>query len=93
MKSPLLHYAAVSNARTFLIDALRHVIDGGDITNGELDAAIAQPIELRGAQRKAWYGLSYWADDEDIRAKDPAYGPSRRRQLVDLLANLEKEDG
>jgi len=46
---------------------------------------------LRGAERKAWHGLSYWADDDDIRAKDPAYAPSRRRQLVDLLADLECE--
>jgi len=81
----------MSDTRAFLINSLRRVIDGGDVTNEELDAAIADPAALRGAERKAWHGLSYWADDDDIRAKDPAYAPSRRRQLVDLLADLECE--
>lgn len=83
----------MSDARIFLLSALRHVIDGGDITNSELDAAILEPAALRGAERKAWHGLSYWADDDDIRAKDPAYAPSRRRQLSDLLSALEDETG
>ncbi|MBB5711062.1 hypothetical protein [Sphingomonas xinjiangensis] len=81
------------DARTFLIRSLRRVIAGGDMTNDELDAAIADPAQLRGAERKAWHGLSYWADDDDIRGKDPAYAPSRRRQLTDLLTDLEREDG
>jgi hypothetical protein len=81
----------VTEARTFLLATLRRVVDGGDVTNDELDAAIAAPAGLRGAERNAWYGLSYWADDDDIRAKDPVYAPSRRRQLADLLSNLENE--
>lgn len=81
----------MNNARTYLLETLRRVIDGGDVTNEELDAAIAAPADLRGAERKAWHGLSYWADDDDIRAKDPAYAPSRRGQLADLLSALENE--
>ena len=81
----------MTDARTFLSTCLAHVIDGGDVTNDELDAAIADPAGLRGAERKAWHGLSYWADDDDIRAKDPAYAPSRRVQLTDLLIDLERE--
>jgi hypothetical protein len=84
-------FAVMTDARTFLINSLQRVIDGGDVTNDELDAAIADPARLRGAERKAWHGLSYWADDDDIRAKDPGYGPSRRRQLADLLADMECE--
>ena len=83
----------MTRVRTFLIDILRHVTDGGDVTNDELDAAIADPAGLRGAERKAWHGLSYWADDDDIRAKDPSYALSRRQQLGDLLADLEREGG
>lgn len=83
----------MTHVRTFLIDSLRRVIDGDDVTNDELDAAIADPAGLRGAERKAWHGLSYWADDDDIRAKDPSYAPSRRQQLGDLLADLEREGG
>lgn len=79
----------MADARTFLIDCLQRVIDGGDVTNGELDAAITDPAGLRGAERKAWHGLSYWADDDDIREKDPEYAPSRRQQLVGLLDDLQ----
>jgi hypothetical protein len=83
----------VTDARTFLLATLRRVIDGGDVTNDELDAAIAAPAGLRGAERKAWHGLSYWADDDDVRAKDPTYAPSRRRQLADLMSALDTEKG
>jgi hypothetical protein len=81
----------VTDARPFLLATLRRVIDGGDVTNDDLEAAIAKPADLRDAERKAWHGLSYWADDNDVRAKDPAYAPSRRRQLADLLCALENE--
>jgi hypothetical protein len=49
----------VTDARTFLLATLRRVIDGGDVTNEELDAAIAAPAGLRDAERKASHGLSY----------------------------------
>jgi hypothetical protein len=81
----------VTEARPFLLATLRRVIDGGDVTNDELEVAIAKPASLRGAERKAWHGLSYWSDDDDVRAKDPAYAPSRRRQLADLLSAFENE--
>lgn len=81
----------MNHARIFLINILRHVIDGGDVTNAELNAAITDPATLQGVERKAWHGLSYWADDDDVRTKDLAYAPSRRRQLADLLSNLECE--
>ncbi len=83
----------MTDARTLLINCLRRVIDGGDVTNDELDAASADPGALRGVERRAWQGLSYWADDEDIRAKDPAYAPARRIQLTDLLIDLERAKG
>jgi hypothetical protein len=43
----------VTDARAVLINSLRHVIDGGDVTNDELDAVVADPAKLRGAERKA----------------------------------------
>jgi hypothetical protein len=81
----------MTNARTFLIGFLGRIIDGGDVTNDDLNAAAVDPAALRGAERNAWHGLSYWADDDDIRAKDPAYAPARRSQLADLLTDLENE--
>ncbi|HEY0412599.1 MAG TPA: hypothetical protein VGD66_05625 [Allosphingosinicella sp.] len=80
----------MTEARTFLIEALRGVIAGGDITGEQLDALKA-PETLRGAELKAYYGLCYWADDGDIREKDPAYAPMRREGLARLLRRLEAE--
>jgi hypothetical protein len=85
--------AGVTDARAFLINSLRHVIDRGDVINDELDAVIADPAKLRGADRKAWHGLTNWVDDDDVWAKDPAYAPSRRRQPSHLLGDLEAEKG
>lgn len=78
----------MSQHREFLADALRRLIDGGDLAREELDAAIPDASGLRGAELKAYYGLSYWADDGDIRAKDPAYGSTRREGLKPLLQRL-----
>jgi hypothetical protein len=78
----------MSEQRDFLIASLRRVIAGGDITNDELAAGIPDAGSLRGADLKAYFGLSYWADDGDIRDKDPTYGPMRRTGLADLLRAL-----
>lgn len=87
------HLVCMTEASSFLVESLRRVIAGGDVTNDQLDAAIANPAALRGAERNAWHGLSYWADDDDIRAKDSEYAPSRRRQLASRLIDLEREGG
>jgi hypothetical protein len=81
-------FRRMTDAREWLRSKLQDVIDGGDVTNEELFGAIANPRELQGADRKAWHGLSYWADDEDIRLKDPAYAPMRREGLRKLLEDL-----
>jgi hypothetical protein len=79
----------MSKYQTFLIEALRDVIAGGDMTNEQLYAAIPNPEDLHGPELKAWYALSYWADDEDIRAKDPTYGPMRVGGMVELMHKLD----
>ena len=81
----------MSEHREALIQWLGHVIDDGNITNDELHGAFPHPENLIGAERKAWQGLSYWADDEDVRIKDPAYAPAQRRSLSRLLERLEAE--
>lgn len=81
----------MTDAGTFLINCLRRVIDGGDATNDEFDAVISDPAGLRGAERKAWHGQRYWADDDDVRANDPAYAAASRVKLADLLIDLERE--
>jgi hypothetical protein len=81
----------MSEYREFLLTALRRVIDGGDIGNDELDAEIPAAETLKGAEREAYHGLSYWADDGDIRAKKLKYGPMRREGLNRLLDRLITE--
>ena len=40
-------------------------------------------------ERAAWYRLSHWLDDDDIRAKDPAYAEMQEQQIGKALADLE----
>ena len=82
----------MSAYRPILVELLKRVIAGGDITREELMSAIPREgaLETQGAERKAYYGLSYWSDDDDIRAKDPHYGPFRREQLQQLLSALNE---
>ena len=79
----------VTGHRAFLFDALRRVRDGGTFTNEELLSAIPDPSSLVEIERAAWYRLSHWADDDDIRAKDSRYADLQERQICEALANLE----
>ena len=58
-------------ARPFLIDGLRKVRGGSRFTNQELLSGVADPSVLDEFEKAAWECLSHWADDDDIRAKDP----------------------
>ena len=78
----------MSEHREFLIEALRRVIDGGDITNADLSVGIPDARFLEGFELKAYLGLSYWTDDADIREKDSLYGPARRTSLIELQQRL-----
>lgn len=82
----------MSEQRIALVSTLRHIVAGGDLKNDELWAIVADPVKLTGTERKAWHGLSYWADDDDIRAKDPEYAGHRRAQLAELLDDLVRDD-
>jgi hypothetical protein len=72
-----------------LLNALRRVRDGGTFTNEELLSIIQDPASLQEIERAAWYRLSHWADDEDIRAKDSRYADMQERQIGAALADLE----
>jgi hypothetical protein len=39
----------------------------------------------------AWMALRRWADDDDIRAKDPAYGDMKKRELQSLLERMQEK--
>lgn len=78
----------MSSIRSYLRATLQRVITGGDITTDELDKAIADPLSLDRDEREAWEELSHWADDADIRAREPNYAVFKRewmRKRLDAL--------
>ena len=79
-------------ARPFLIDGLRKVRGGSRFTNQELLSGVADPSVLDEFEKAAWECLSHWADDDDIRAKDPKYAAYQQEKAVETLADLEALD-
>ena len=80
----------MTEARSFLLEALRRIAEGGDIDNVELDAAIPDPLALPKDEKRAWEELSHWADDDDIRARDVYYADFKRRRMSDLISEMTK---
>jgi hypothetical protein len=78
----------MSDARAYLISALQRVADGGDVTADELSIAVPDPLVLDDVERAAWEELSHWADDDDIREKDPDYATFKREWMRDHIATL-----
>lgn len=75
-------------ARAYLMATLQRVVDGGDLTTDELDAAIPDPLVLDRDEKQAWEQLSHWADDADIRTKDAHYASFKRGWMLDHIAAL-----
>jgi hypothetical protein len=75
-------------ARTFLLEALQRVADGGDVTESELETAVPHSSALGPAEKIAWEELSHWADDDDIRERDKRYAASKRERMRDHFAAL-----
>lgn len=79
----------MTTARAYRLATLQHVVDGGDLTTDELDAAIPDPRVLDSRSEKdAWEELSHWADDEDIRARDARYSENKRDRMRHHIARL-----
>jgi hypothetical protein len=78
--------------RSFLIEGLRTVRDGGSFTNEQLFSGVSDPRALDEFEKAAWECLSHWADDDDIRAKDPKYETHQRKKAAEALADLEALD-
>lgn len=86
-----LHSAQMTVARTFLVDALQRVADGGDIDEAELETAVPDPFALDDLEKSAWEELSHWADDGDIRAKDERYVSYKRDRMRECIAMFSPE--
>jgi len=83
---------ALTANRSFLIESLRTVRDGGSFTNEQLFSGVPDPRSLDNFEKAAWQCLSHWADDDDIRAKDPKYETHQRKKVTEALADLEALD-
>jgi hypothetical protein len=79
----------VTKYRAYLLNALRGISNGDSFTNEELLGTIPDPSDLDEIERAAWYRLSHWADDDDIRSTDASYAEMQQRQIVEALADLE----
>ena len=89
--SSKLHSVQMTAARTFLVDALQRVADGGDIDEAELEAAVPDPFALDDLEKNAWEELSHWADDDDIRARDERYAGYKRDRMRECIAIFSAE--
>ena len=78
--------APMTAARTFLLEALRRVADGGDIDDAELDKAVPDPFVLDPIEKKAGEELSHRADDADIRERDGRYATFKRHSMRDHIS-------
>ena len=81
----------MTDARSYLLATLQRVVEGGDLTTRELDAAIPDPLVLDKIERDAWEQLSHWADDEDIRRRDGHYATFKRDWMKDHILRLNDE--
>jgi hypothetical protein len=76
--------------KSYLLDTLQRVVDGGDVDPDELTAAVPNPFELNSVEKSAWQQLSQWADDADIRQKDDSYATFKRERMRHYLGVLKR---
>lgn len=73
--------------REILSGLLRCALTEG-VTGATIADALPYPRSLGARETKAYAALSRWADDDDIRAQNPAYAERTRDQLEQHLATL-----
>jgi len=76
--------------RSYLLDALRRVLDGSELRPEEPSAAIADPETLQRHEKDAWVQLGRWAGEAEVRARDGNYATFHRDWLRDLHARLAR---
>lgn len=89
-----------STVREWIVLSINRVASGETFTREDFEAQPADgwdEIEpKRGFSRSdrvpayfAWLALRRWTSDDDIRAKDPEYGPMRMREMLGFLEQME----
>jgi hypothetical protein len=91
-----------SSVKEWITASIYRIASGEAFTRQDFDA---QPVEgwneitpasgITSSDKEpsffAWMALRRWADDDDIRAKDPEYGEMRKRELQGLLEQIQKK--
>ena len=92
---------AVSSAHEWIVKSINRIVSGETFTREDFDAQPRsgweeiepKPGIVKSSARDpaffAWQALRWWAQDDDIRAKDPEYGEMRKRELQGLLAQMQ----
>jgi hypothetical protein len=86
--APMHTQLMMEGPRSYLIGALKRVLDGGELKPEEPRAAIADPEALEKHERDAWVQLGHWAGEAEVRARDENYATFHRDWLRDLHARL-----
>lgn len=81
--------AAMSDVRSCLLEALQHVVDGGDLGNADLESAVPDPLALDRAEKTAWQQLNHWIEDSSIRKRDDCYAAFKRQRIRRCISDLK----
>jgi hypothetical protein len=82
--------AVAMSPRSYLLHALARVLDGAELSRGELEAAITGSGNLTQHENDAWQQLGHWVDETEVRAKDKNYAAFHIDWLRDLQSKLEQ---
>lgn len=89
-----------STVREWIMESIQRIVAGGTFTMEDFDAQPRNGWEeiqprkgiVKSSDRDpaffAWQALRWWAGDDDIRAKDPEYGETRKLELKGLLEQM-----
>jgi hypothetical protein len=92
---------ADSSVREWIIGSINRIVSGETFTLDDFDAQPRsgwediepKPGIVKTSDRDpaffAWQALRWWAQDDDIRAKDPEYGEMRKLELHGLLEQMQ----
>ena len=76
-----------------VLDMLAQIRTGGDATVDEVMALRCDAGELEPFVQQIYHALIHFADDADIRSRDPSYDWSRRSALNKYYEELKERVG
>jgi hypothetical protein len=74
--------------RSYLLPALERVLNGAELSRGELEASNINSKDLTRLENDAWEQLGHWVDEAEVRVRDRNYTAFHLEWLRDLHAKL-----